>query len=97
MKYVKLTAKPNTWFKEGTEVMWEDDEYINRRPTFKEWCGITASEFPYALFRGLRIVENPMSEGKCFEVGEEHDGDGEMCSCDEFDIELVDEDFRKYN
>lgn len=94
MKYVKLISK-GEWFKEGTEVMWEDEDTICRRPTLEEWDDILMDG--YDLFRGLRIVENPASEGKCFEVGEEHDGDGEMCSCDEFEVEIVDEYFEKYN
>ena len=97
MKYVKLIAKPDTWFKEGTEVLYEDKDYKNRRLTLKEWETIKGETYNYGVFRGLRIVQNPASEGRCFQVGEEHDGDGECCSFDEFDVEIVNEDLRKWN
>lgn len=96
MKYVKLTAKPDTWFKEGTEVLYEDDHYINRRLTVEEWDIMIKDTYQSGLFRGLRIIEDPVSEGGGV-VGGEHDGDGELCSYDEFDVEIVNEDFRKWN
>lgn len=86
MSYVKLTARPDTWFKEGTEVYHYDAE-PRRRLTLEEWqeavaCGIV-------LASGTRITENPDSEGGGV-VGEERE-DGESCLCDEFDVEVVEE------
>lgn len=87
MKYIKLVAKPNTWFKEGTEAYSYDcTEGDKKRITLEEYeqswkpCG-------YILCTGIRVIENPKSEGGV--VGEEH-FDGEYCCFDEFDIEIVD-------
>lgn len=38
------------------------------------------------LFEGIRICENPLSEGKWHTVGEEYE-DEEICTMDEFIIE----------
>ena len=67
MKYI---AKPNTWYKAGTEVTVEEILYDG-----------------VALCRGVRVCENPDSEGKHHYVGEEYN-DGEICMLDEFEVIL---------
>lgn len=83
MKHVKLIAKPNTWFKEGTEVF-HYDEYKKLIPLseFNEW-----KKSDMILCRGIRVCENPISENRT-KVGEEYI-DGELCGIDEFEIEIV--------
>ena len=73
--YVKLTAKPDTWFKAGTEVF-DYDEY-GKRITFESYHEWLKSKS--ILVRGIHIYENGV------EVE-----DGELCSIDEFDVELTD-------
>lgn len=86
MPLVKLTAKPDTWFKEGTEVFYEDECYAERRLTLQEYENML-SEYPYAIFFGTRIIENPASEGGG-EIGEERI-DGEVCLLEEFNVEII--------
>jgi hypothetical protein len=59
-----------TWFKKGTEVKLIDDY----RPYIDS-----------GLFEGIRICENPDSEGKWNIVGEERQ-DQEVCGFDEFEV-----------
>lgn len=87
MPLVKLTAKPNTWFKEGTEVLFEDFDYKERRMTLSEYEEILRSEWPHAVFVGTRIIENPASEGGG-QIGEERQ-DGEYCPLEEFNVEII--------
>jgi len=88
MKYVKLTAKPDTWFVEGTEV-WNYDE--NRRLTKEEWE--SCNNF-IVLVCGLRKCDPTFSYEK--EYMEKHKVeyriDGESCGCDEFEVEFVEND-----
>lgn len=92
-KYVRLTAKndEDVWFKPGTEVFYEDSDFVDRRMTVDEYSELDKGPYRYAVFRGIRVTENPASEGRHLEVGEEH-VDGEVCSLDEFDVEFVDDD-----
>lgn len=83
MSYVKLTAKPNTWFKEGTEVYHYDAEPL-RRLTVEEWK--EASDSICVCVRGRRIADGE-HELKLF--GPEERWDGEACSHDEFTVETV--------
>jgi len=79
---VRLIAKPNTWFKEGTEV-YNYDKYGVRftLDEYKEW-----EKSGTILTRGLRVCENPESENKL--LGEEYI-DGEYCDIDEFEVEFI--------
>lgn len=79
MTYVKLIAKPNTWFKAFTEVYHYND-MPNRRLTISEWNQALIDGSVYV--RGLRINENPLSEGGGA-IGDLYQ-DGEYCSSDEF-------------
>jgi len=90
MKYVKLTARPNTWFKEGTEVFDYDFDYSEKKRITLEVFEKDWKPYNMILCRGIRIVENPKSEGECFQIGEEYE-DGEFCNLDEFDVEIIDE------
>jgi hypothetical protein len=88
-KYVKLIAKPDTWFKAGTEAYdYDCDENDKYRITLEQWekdwlpSGIVCA-------RGTRVCENPRSENAPH-VGFEW-FDGESCGIDEFTIEIVDE------
>jgi hypothetical protein len=91
MKYVKLTVKPGTWYKAGTEV-YNYDCWIDTkcRLTLEEWekwiddqKGVIVEGI---LVRGWRV-----SEGEAgVPVGEEY-FDGEFCSVDEFEVEIVEE------
>ena len=78
MKLVKLIAKPNTWFKEGTEVYNYDgvpftlDEY--------EECKYSSGTI---LARGIRVCEHA---SELRPLGEEYI-DGEYCDIDEFEVE----------
>ncbi len=87
MKYVKLTAKPNTWFKEGTEVYSYDcDPPDNiQRMTLDEWN--ECNNF-CCLVRGVRI---PHSQHEIEIFGTDKRWDGENCECSEFDVEIVDD------
>jgi len=86
MSYVKLVARPDTWFKAGTEVYHYDAE-PTRRLTLEEWNDWF--KHGMVLVSGIRVIENPGSEGGG-QIGEER-RDGELCSCDEFDVEIVEE------
>ena len=79
-----------TWFKKGTECIVEDGNCLWYHDRNKE------GEIPYddmisipdsisGIFQGLRICENPLSEGKFHAIGEEYE-DGEVCCLDEFKI-----------
>ena len=88
MQYVKLTALPNTWFKEGTEVYDYDSRYREKkRYTLKEFEEWKPSNI--ILGRGIRVTESPL-EGEDLIVGEEYE-DGEACGIDEFKVEIVEE------
>lgn len=88
MKYVKLTAKPDTWFVEGTEV-WSYDE--DRRLTKKEWESWNGF---IVLVTGLRKCDPKFSYEKEYmeKHGVEFRIDGESCGRDEFEVEFVDND-----
>lgn len=93
MKYVKLTAKPDTWFIEGTEVYdYDSDENNMTRVTLEHWNECNKPDDPYNLVAicvsGRRLSELG-NEVELFGEGERWDG--EYCTCDEFDVEIVDE------
>ena len=93
MKYVKLIAKPDTWFKEGTEVFDYDVEYSKKkRVTLEYWNACLGSYGAgHICVRGIRVCEdNPNENGMGCKPGEERE-DGEWCSCDEFNVEIIEE------
>jgi hypothetical protein len=68
---IKYIAKPDTWFKEGTEAKLIDD-YRLEDPSLD-----------FGLFEGIKICENPKSESHKI-VGEEYQ-DQEICFFEEFE------------
>jgi hypothetical protein len=76
-KYVKLIAKPDTWFKAGTEAF-DYDEYGKRitLESYNKWLKSGS-----ILARGIHIYEDGVEAE-----------DGELCGIDEFDAELVEEE-----
>ena len=93
MKYVKLTAKPDTWFKEGTEVYNYNCKPPEQllRVTLEEWesC-VNFTGIKAICVCGLRIPQLEY-EINIFGEGEGGRWDGECCSVDEFEVEIVDE------
>ena len=88
-KYVKLIAKPDTWFKAGTEAF-DYDEYGKRitLEAYNEWLKSRS-----ILVRGTRICQFPteLLIGSGYKLGEERI-DGELCGINEFDVEVVEEE-----
>lgn len=91
MKYVKLTAKPDTWFKEGTEVY----DYNCKPP--EQLFRVTLEEWESCVnFNGIRGIcvcgfRIPQIKDEIDIFGEGGRWDGEFCDVDEFDVEIVDE------
>jgi hypothetical protein len=85
-KYVKLIAKPDTWFKAGTEAF-DDDEYGKRitLESYNKWLKSGS-----ILVRGIRVCEHDYELKLGYKLGEERE-DGELCGIDEFDMTIVDE------
>ena len=90
MKYVKLTAKPDTWFKEGTEVYnYYSTSDCRCRVTLDEWEEVMNFQKMQAIcVAGIHI---PDAEYEIEKFGTGERWDGEFCSCDEFEVEIVDE------
>ncbi|MGA1046864.1 MAG: hypothetical protein ACO3UU_02555 [Minisyncoccia bacterium] len=86
-KYVKLIAKPDTWFKAGTEVF-DDDEYGKRitLESYNKWLKSGS-----ILARGIRVCECYYETALGYKLGEERE-DGELCGIDEFDMTIVDDE-----
>jgi hypothetical protein len=88
MKFVKLIARPDTWFKEGTEVYDYDADYSDRKRVTLDYWNQCVTEGGICV-RGIRVCEdNPNENGMGCHSGEERE-DGEYCSCDEFNVEIV--------
>lgn len=95
-QYVKLVARPDTWYKAASEVFHEDctsdeprDVAIMRRMTISEWERLDKTSGIGCV--GIRVCEdNPNERGNGWSVGEER-WDGEWCQVDEFDVEVVEE------
>jgi len=89
MKYVKLIVKPDTWFVEGTEAF-DYDEYGKRISTEvfeRDW-----KTSGLILVRGLRKCELEYELSLGYKNGEIRE-DGESCTLDEFEIEVVNEQY----
>jgi hypothetical protein len=92
MKYVKLIAKPDTWFKAGTEVYHYDCDPPHNlfRVSLSEWDEANTHSWGIDV-RGIRINQEEYEvKAGCGEIGEER-WDGELCSIDEFESEIVEE------
>lgn len=91
MKYVKLTAKPNTWFKNGTEVYdYDSDENNKTRITLDDWNNLVSEVGGIVVF-GLRVCEDTPNENGIGYKADDERWDRELCSCDEFNSEIVEE------
>ena len=88
-KYVKLIAKPDTWFKAGTEVFDDDPDEYGKRITLESYNKWLKSGS--ILARGIRVCEHDYELKLGYKLGEERE-DGELCGIDEFDAELVEEE-----
>jgi len=89
MKYVKLTAKPDTWFKEGTEVYKGGTEYNEKKlVSLDEWNEALEQSWGIDVC-GIRVCQEDY-EFKLLacQIGTERE-DNELCSCDEFDVEII--------
>jgi hypothetical protein len=86
-KYVKLIAKPDTWFKAGTEVF-DYDEYGKRitLEAYNEWLKSGS-----ILVTGIRVCEFQYELALGYKFGEERE-DGELCDIDSFDMTIVDDE-----
>lgn len=85
MKYVKLTARPDTWFKAGTEAFDEDTGKRHTLDRFNEW----KKDGLVCVVGTLVIMADDGDRLKMgYAVGEETQ-DGECCGIDEFDVEIV--------
>lgn len=93
MKFVKLTAKPDTWFKEGTEVYSYDCHPPNQlwRVSLDEWESCVSFEGIKAMCVVGRRTPKLKNELEIF--GEEERWDSEVCWYEEFHVEIVDEPF----
>lgn len=85
-QYVKLIAKPNTWFKAGTEVFSYD--LYGQRFTIEEY-GIWKIS-GNILARGIRVCQEKFELDLGYKIGEERE-DGEFCNIDEFYVILSEE------
>jgi hypothetical protein len=92
LKYVKFISKPDQWFKEGTEALYEDNEYRVRRMTVGEYENelTDPSGCLGAVFVGTRVCTDNPNENAFCSPGEERI-DGEWCPFDEFEIVYTDE------
>ena len=90
MKYVKLIAKPGTWFKVGTEVFHYDYPYNEKRRITLEEFEKSWKPYGIILVCGVRVCELGYETSLGCKPGQERE-DGECCGLDEFDIEIVEE------
>ncbi len=89
-KLVKLTAKPDTWFKAGTEVYDYDFRYSEKKFVTLEHWNAALKDGGGICVRGIRVceVDSPNEMGMGYAAGEERE-DGEYCRCEEFDVEII--------
>lgn len=86
---VKITAKPDTWFKAGTEVLIAYGKEPYKRITFQQLYDYMAEEgcIIGAVFFGTRIVSEEYELHTNRKIGDER-LDEEMCAWDEFIYEF---------
>ena len=88
-KYVKLIAKPDTWFKAGTEAFDDDPDEYGKRITLESYNKWLKSGS--ILVRGIRVCEHDYELKLGYKLGEERE-DGELCGINEFDMTIVDDE-----
>jgi len=88
MKYVKLIAKPNTWFKFGTEVYDYDADYEEKKRVsldYWEYCKLEGG----ICVRGIRVIDALYELSLGYTNRGEERIDGEYCDCSEFYVEII--------
>lgn len=86
MKYVRLIARPDTWYKAGSEVFHED--YHPNLMPLEVWENCIQDDG--ILCYGIRVCEdNPNERGNGWPPGFER-MDGEWCMIEEFEVEVID-------
>ena len=92
MKYIKLIAKPDTWYKVGTEVFFDDSSVEEVGVPIKR---ITKDDFEKRYkewHSGCMIgIHTPTKYHEVAVVGTGDRVDGELCFLEEFDIIETDE------
>jgi hypothetical protein len=94
MNYVvKITAKPDTWFKAGTEVFIETNDFnrTNQRISYKEFLNVlnNCGTYPATVFYGIHVIDDAIdAKNRGGNIGDEVE-DGEFCPFDEFIFEII--------
>ncbi len=87
MKYVKLIAKPDTWYKAGTEVFYDDSTINNPDVPIKR---ITKEDFEKRSkewHSGVMVgLHTPTHYDEVAVDGTEDRIDGELCFLEEFEV-----------
>lgn len=95
-KYVKFIAKPNTWYKEGSEVLIQafskiENKVYGYRMTLDDYNEKLSNNDTSEVFWGIRACEdNPNENNMGYKAGDER-MDGEWCYFDEFEILEIEE------
>ena len=97
MNYVvKIVAKPDTWFKAGTEVFIKsnDSNKNMKRISYEDFVELLnkCESYPAAVFYGVHVIDCEIdAKNRGGNVGDEVE-DGEFCPFDEFTFEIIDLD-----
>lgn len=83
--FVRLIAKPNTWFKEGTEVF---SAFTGKRITAEEFDDY--QKVGSILAVGTRVCQEVYELSLGFKPEEERE-DEKLCDIDEFSVEYINE------
>lgn len=98
MKYVKLIAKPNTWYKEGTEVFYEVSPFqtpnVPVKRLTKEEFEKRSNEWDAGVMVGLHT---PDADYEIELFGTDDRIDGELCQLNEFEVVETDEYLEFHN
>jgi hypothetical protein len=92
MKYIKLIAKPDTWYKTGTEAFYDDSTidkpYVPIKRLTKEEFKKRSKEWHSGVMIGLHT---PTHYDEVAVVGTDDRVDGELCFLEEFEVIETDE------
>jgi len=90
---IKIVAKPDTWFKAGTEVLVAYGPKPYKRITFRQLYDMINEECLIRgdVFSGIRIVDADYEVSAGYKKGEER-LDEELCGWEEFTFEMIDLD-----
>ena len=87
MKYVKLTVKPDTWFKAGTQVYDYDYPYKAEQLITLDYWEQCVKDGGVCVV-GIRVIQEEHEIRRGYKVGQEIE-DGEYCDIDEFEVEII--------